>query len=207
MPLNLVAECPLDVFLDEGWKSKAIERWDARNQFSNLARQALERQFRERGLKGYALSDKQTAWWAPDDAAPTGKISFRWDDVSGLRQIQGISAKRKMNWHFGVSVAARTGPIRHVRVIARLVFTADGQVPIQRFRAHAPVAPFFRKDSRNARWRDMLLAFLYWLAEGSDEFMVPDKFGRQFGPAPTADHVGRAHQHVIRRGKRTPLEG
>lgn len=87
LPLELVAESSLDAFLDDGWTKQDIERWDARNQFSNLARQALERRFRERGLKGYALSDRQTAWWAPMDAAPTNKVSFRWGDISGLRQI------------------------------------------------------------------------------------------------------------------------
>jgi hypothetical protein len=78
-----------------------------------------------------------------------------------------------MNWHFGVSVAARTSPIQHVRFIGRLVFTADGQTPFEdparmhRFRRS------FAKSWRNARWRDMLLAFLYWLAEGNDELVVP----------------------------------
>ncbi len=173
MPLGLVAEYPLAAFLDEGWNAQTIDRRDARNQFSNLARQALERRFRERGLKGYALSDRQTGWWAPIDAAPTGKVSFRWDDVSGLRQIQGVSAKRKMNWHFGVSVAARTGPIRHVGVIGRLVFTTDGQAPFKDPARMHRLRRSFAKTWRNARWRDMLLAFLYWLTEGSDEFVVP----------------------------------
>ena len=31
----------------------------------------------------------------------------------------------------------------------------------------------FAKTWRNARWRDMLLAFLHWLAEGRDSFTVP----------------------------------
>ena len=173
LPLEIIAECSLDTFLDNGWKKQDIERWDARNQFTNLARQALERRFRDRGLKGYAFSDRQTAWWAPADAAPTSKISFRWADISGLRQIQGVSAKRKMNWHFGVSVTARTGPIRHVRVMGRLIFTTDGQTPFADLARMHRLRRSFAKTWRNARWRDMLLAFLYWLAEGKDEFVVP----------------------------------
>jgi hypothetical protein len=31
----------------------------------------------------------------------------------------------------------------------------------------------FAKTWRNARWRDMLLAFLHWLAEGGSEWRVP----------------------------------
>jgi hypothetical protein len=172
LPLETVAECPLDAFLDDGWEQQDIERWDARNQFSNLARQALERRFRERGLSGYALSDRQTAWWAPVDTGPTNKVSFRWADISGLRQIQGVSVKRRMNWHFGVSVAARTGPIRHVRVIGRLIFTTDGQTPFKDPGRMHRLRRSFAKSWRNARWRDMLLAFLYWLADGNDELIV-----------------------------------
>ena len=173
LPLMMIAECGLDVFLEEGWKHQDIEPRDARNQFSNLARQALERLLRERGLKGYALSDRQTAWWAPVDIAPTNKVSFRWGDISGLRQIQGNSLKRKMNWHFGVSVAARTGPVRHVRMIGRIIFTEDGKKPFDDAGRMHQLRRSFAKTWRNARWRDMLLAFLHWLAEGKLELIVP----------------------------------
>jgi hypothetical protein len=170
---DLVSECPLDAFLEDGWKAQGIERWDARNQFSNLARQALERLFSGRGLKGYKLSDRDTAWWAPVDVAPTSKVAFCWDDLVGLRQIQGVSAKRKMNWHFGVSMAARTAPVRHVRVVSRLVFTTDGNEPFADAKRMHRLRRSFAKTWRNARWRDMLLAFLHWLADGGSELQVP----------------------------------
>lgn len=78
-----------------------------------------------------------------------------------------------MNWHFGVSVAARTGPIRHVRVIGRLVFTTDGQTLFDDPGRMHRLRRSFAKTWRNARWRDMLLAFLYWLAEGNGELVAP----------------------------------
>ena len=129
LPLKLESERTTHWFLEEGWPKLDIARWDARNKFSDLARQALESLFRSRGLKGYQLSGWQQAWWAPVDVAPTTKVAFRWDDIAGLRQIQGVSAKRQMNWHFGVSVAARTAPFRHVRILSRLIFTEDGHKP------------------------------------------------------------------------------
>ena len=173
LPLKLQGERRLDGFLEDGWATFDIARFDARNKFSDLARQALESALRARGLQGYALSGFQTAWWAPTNVAPTGKVAFRWADISGLRQIQGVSAKRHINWHFGVSVAVRTAPLRHVRVIGRLIFTEDGHKPFEDPAKMHRLRRSFAKTWRNARWRDMLLAFLHWLADGSAEWRVP----------------------------------
>ncbi|MBB3708623.1 hypothetical protein [Aminobacter aminovorans] len=95
------------------------------------------------------------------------KVAFRWDDIAGLRQIQGVSAKRQMNWHFGVSVAARTAPFRHVRILSRLIFTEDGHKPFDDPAKMHRLRRSFAKTWRNPRWRDMLLAFLHWLADGA----------------------------------------
>ena len=132
----------------------------------------MEAALASRGLKGFALSGFQSAWWAPVDVAPTGKIAFRWTDLAGLRQIQGVSVKRQMNWHFGISVAARTAPFRHVRVVSRLIFTEDGHKPFDDPKKMHRLRRSFAKTWRNARWRDMLLAFLYWLADGGVEWPV-----------------------------------
>lgn len=171
LPLKLQGERRTEGFLEEGWTALNIARWDARNKFSDLARQALEATFRARGLKGYALSGWQTAWWAPVDVAPTSKVPFHWGDLAGLRQIQGASAKRQMNWHFGVSVAARTAPFRHVRVLSRLVFTEDGHKPFEDPGKMHRLRRSFAKTWRNPRWRDMLLAFLHWIADGQSELL------------------------------------
>lgn len=173
LPLKLEGECGLDGFLEDGWAEFNIARFDGRNKFSDLARQALESALRARGLKDFALSGFQTAWWGPQDVVPTGKVAFRWGDISGLRQIQGVSAKRRMNWHFGISVAVRTAPLRHVRVISRLIFTEDGQKPFDDPAKMHRLRRSFAKTWRNARWRDMLLAFLRWLADGGAEWRVP----------------------------------
>jgi hypothetical protein len=171
--LKLQGERRLDGFLEDGWSMFDIARVDARNKFSDLARQAIETALRGRGLKEFALSGFQTAWWAPLNAAPTGKVAFCWADISGLRQIQGVSAKRRMNWHFGVSVAVRTAPLRHARVISRLIFTEDGEKPFEDPAKMHRLRRSFAKTWRNARWRDMLLAFLHWLADGATEWRVP----------------------------------
>lgn len=191
-PIRREAELIVTGFLDEGWPSLNINRHDARNHFSDLLRQGFEKLFEKRGLQSYTLSGNQMAWWPPVDIAPTTKIAFRWgNDVSGLRQIQGVSLKRQMNWHFGVSVAVRSAPIRHARIISRLVFTEDGRKPFDDPAKMHRLRRSFAKTWRNARWRDMLLAFLYWLADGRDSFAVPvsSEEGVIFDLPPMSWHV------------------
>lgn len=173
LPIKRKTERLVAGLLDDGWTKLGIDRRDARNHFSDLARQAFEKLFAERGLEPYELSGSQIAWWPPVDAAPTTKIAFRWGDIGGLRQIQGVSLKRQMNWHFGVSVAARSAPVRHVRIVSRLIFTEDGHKPFDDPARMHRLRRSFAKTWRNARWRDMLLAFLHWLAGGRDSLAVP----------------------------------
>src|SRR4051794_19260032 len=55
LPFSLEGELPLDDFLQYGWSTLGLKRWDARNRFSDLARQAIEASLRARGLEGYQL--------------------------------------------------------------------------------------------------------------------------------------------------------
>lgn len=172
LPLRAAGSCPLDAFLDKGWAERSIEPWDARNRFADLARRAMERFFRERRLVPYQMSGTQVAWWAPADVAPVNQVSFQMGQWSGSRQIQGYSAKRRVHWHFGVSVAARSGPVRHVRVISRIIFGADGQTAFDDPKKMHRLRRSFAKGWRNARWRDMLLAFLQWLSDGRSNLPI-----------------------------------
>lgn len=172
LPLKPGGSCPLDQFLDNGWAERSIEPWDARNKFADLVRRAMERFFREKRLAVYQMSGTQVAWWAPADIAPTNQVSFQMGQWSGSRQIQGYSAKRRVHWHFGVSVAARSGPVRHVRVISRIIFGGDGQTAFDDPKKMHRLRRSFAKGWRNARWRDMLLAFLQWLSEGRPSLSI-----------------------------------
>lgn len=173
LPLRTAGSLPLETFLDQGWEENAIEPWDARNRFADLVRQGLEAVFRCRQLEPYQLSGTQLAWWARADVAPANQVAFQMGQWSGSRQIQGYSSKRGLHWHFGISVAARTAPVRHVRVLSRLIFSTDGQNAMDDVKKMHRQRRSFAKGWRNARWRDMLLAFLYWMAEGKAILDVP----------------------------------
>jgi hypothetical protein len=171
--VTVTGERRLDRFVDEGWRKRDIDRRTALSHFSDLGRRAFERFLHDRGLNGYALANGQFAWWAPAGVAPASKVAFKWPGVSGSRQICGISVKRRMHWHFGVTPNVRIGPVRHVRFTSRLVFTEDGAKPFEDPKRMHRLRRSFAKSWRNPRWRGMLLAFLAWLSRDSQELAVP----------------------------------
>lgn len=173
LPVTLLDEQPLDKFLESGWSFQGIEQRDARSMFTDLTRRGLELALKARGLQAYAFSDRHTGWWLPASSGVTGQIPFAWPGMSGRRQIVGESKKRNLHWHYGASIAVRAGPVRHARLKGRLIFTEDGEKPFIDPKRMFRLRRSFAKSWRNARWRDMTLAFLAWLVEGKDEIYVP----------------------------------
>ena len=167
LPLEVVDEVGTQEFLDEGWSSQDIGKWDAQNQFSHLVRQAIERTLRGRGLSAYELASTQLAWWGKVGAIPSGQVPFSWKGgPKGRRQLVGFSEARGLHWHYGVTPKPRVYPFPHVRFVNRVIFSEDGVVPVDSPKRMHRLRRSFTKSWRNAKWRDMLLAFLHWLAEG-----------------------------------------
>jgi hypothetical protein len=176
-PLKFVAERLTNDFITNGWEQFGIAPWEARNRFGDLARQAIERLLRGRSLQPFAMSSWDLAWWAPLNVGPTNQIGFRWDAISGSRKIQGVSEKRRLHWHYGISCPVRTRPFPHIAVVGRLIFTQDGLQPLfDTTRMHRSRRSF-AKSWRNARWRDMMLAFLYWVADGKSNIHAATSSG------------------------------
>ncbi|MES2390451.1 MAG: toll/interleukin-1 receptor domain-containing protein [Acidobacteriota bacterium] len=159
-------------FLKDGCSSWNINQFEARKMFVSLVRQGLDCLFEQRGLSKYEMSNGIAAWWVPSTEAK-GKIRFDWGEFRGLRQIQGISAKRRVHWHFGVSTDFRSYPFNCVRVKSRLIFTEDNGTPVSNANRMHSLRRSFAKGWRNPRWRDMLLAFLHWLSDGNELIAVP----------------------------------
>jgi hypothetical protein len=158
--------------LASGWPALELAANDGWKKFADIANQAFGNVLRDKGLKSHQMASPQPAWWVPT-TGPQGRLSFKWPGISGSRQIQGTSTKRKVRWHFGISASFNGVPFHHVRVKSRLIFTQDGNNPIESaVRAHT-LRRSFAKGWRNARWRDMLLSFLYWFADGTTVIDVP----------------------------------
>lgn len=174
LPLVLVDEIRTTQFLADGWPKHNIPHYAARRQFVDLARQGLDHFFQGRSLARYFMANNQSSWWMPVGVRAEGAVAFNWGGQNvGRRQIVGYSNKRKLYWHFGVSAALRFQPVNHLRFASRLIFSEDGHVPIYNVKRMHRLRRSFAKSWRNARWRDMLLAFLYCLADGKELIRVP----------------------------------
>jgi hypothetical protein len=162
----------LDVLLKTGWPALGIQFYDARKLVTQLINVSLGNYFRLRGLGVYVMANRREAFWVPHNA-PSSRIAFQWPGFTGSRQLQGRSLKRGVYWHFAVSPSFQTIPKPHLRLVNRLIFTTDGSSPITSSLKMHQLRRSFAKGWRNARWRDMLLAFLYWLSEGSNLLTIP----------------------------------
>jgi hypothetical protein len=174
LPLECVAERGTDAFLDEGWPDLHLAARDARPKFTDLARQSFDAFFLAKGLKPFEVASGRLAWWPTAASDTLKRLPFNWPErLSGSRQIVGRSKKRGFHWHYGVTCWARTAPLRHVRVAGRVVFTSDGHSPFGDAKRLHRLRRSFCKSWRNNKWRDLLLTFWFWLADGAAFIEVP----------------------------------
>jgi hypothetical protein len=174
LPLEVIAERSTADFLDEGWPDLRIFARDGRAKFTDLVRRGLDNFFEAKGLECFEFASGRLAWWPTAARATVNKHRFNWPGgPSGLRQIVGRSKKRGFHWHYGVTCWARSAPVRHIRVAGRVVFTSDGHSPIGDARRLHRLRRSFCRSWRNDKWRDLLLAFWFWLGEGSAIVDVP----------------------------------
>ncbi|CUQ67968.1 toll/interleukin-1 receptor domain-containing protein [Candidatus Nitrospira inopinata] len=156
-------------FLDNGDQDRRIGKREAENIVSNLTKLAVEKKLSDSQLARYDLSAGVSAWWVPTGLIADEKVSFKWQEgPSGRRNLTGevTSGTRKHKWHYGISVKPRVSDNPHVKIISRVIFSEDGLMALDDAKAMHRLRRSVPKSWRNDRWRDMLLAFLYWLGKG-----------------------------------------
>lgn len=173
MPAHLSDHAPFSEVLRDGWERLNISKHEARRQFSDLGNQAFESFLYRRGLKGYMGAGGRLSWWGDIRTLPLSQIRFEWPRQKGRRQVIGISNKRGVHWHYAINAHIRTSPVRHLRLSSRLIFSENGLDAIGDVKRMHRLRRSFAKSWRNARWRDMLSAFLWWLKDGRSDIELP----------------------------------
>lgn len=173
VPARTVTELRVHEFLKDGWIRLDIKAHEARRQFTDLGNQAFEAFLHARGLSSFEGSGRRLAWWGSVRAVPLTQIPFDWPHQKGRRQILGQSEKRDVHWHYAITGQIRTAPLRHLRISSRLIFSENGMDAIADVKRMHRLRRSFAKSWRNARWRDMLSAFLWWLGEGKNQITLP----------------------------------
>ncbi len=173
LPGRKVASMPTDEFLHSGWDAIGIGPYQAKRMYSDMGSQAFDRFCQGRGLKGTQGSGNHISWWGDIKTAPPGQVRFDWGFRRGSRQVVGQSGKRGVHWHYALNAELRASPLWHLRLSPRLVFSQNGTEPIDDVKRSHSLRRSFAKGWRNARWRDMLCAQLWWLADGRAEIRLP----------------------------------
>lgn len=173
IPARVVGEIPLSRFQAEGWPEQGVERYVASRHFSDLGNQAFDLYMYRLGMSALANQRGRRTWWADIRLAPKTKVSFNWKHVQGSRQIMGQSAKRNVFWHYGLNAQTRDYPKPHIRLSPRLLFSTNGMDIIDDAKKAHRLRRSFAASWRNARWRDTLLAYLWWVSGGTDEIALP----------------------------------
>ncbi|WP_216842979.1 toll/interleukin-1 receptor domain-containing protein [Granulicella sp. S190] len=161
-----------DALINEGWNALGLPKHEGRKLITQLINAAVADYLKRRGLSTYMMANRHEAFWM-SKTTPLIKVQFDWKPYRGSRLLQGKSLKRGVQWHFAVSPSYQVFPSRHICFRSRLIFTTDGESPIQSSGRMHQLRRSFAKGWRNARWRDMLLAFLYWLSQGSNALSIP----------------------------------
>lgn len=173
LPGKEVASLSTREFLEEGWSAYGIEAYQAKRMYSDLGSQAFDNFCKVRGLKGFAGSGNRVSWWGDIKTAPPGQVRFDWNYRRGSRQVIGQSGKRGVHWHYAMNAQLRASPLWHLRLSPRLVFSENGLDAIEDAKRSHVLRRSFAKGWRNARWRDMLCAYLWWLTDGKSELHLP----------------------------------
>lgn len=170
-PIQGASKALLSDALGVGWPELGIANTEMRKVFTRLANEGMAAFLKSRGLHSFEMANGQLAWWF-GGRAPATRIAFNWSGAKGSRVLRGTSEKRKVQWHFGVTPQYRSGLVPYFRMRTRMLFSEDGKTALPGKRAHR-MRRSFTKGWRNARWRDMLLAFLFWLSGGESLIRLP----------------------------------
>lgn len=157
-------------FMSSGWPELGVRPDEAKRAITDLASQAFDAACRARSLRGDAGANGRVSWWGDIKTVPLTRVAFDWGYRRGSRQIVGQS--RGIHWHLGIQAQMRTWPVEHLRLRPRIVFTANGMDPVEdKAQAHT-LRRKVTKSWRNAKWRDMLCAYLWWFTGGQAELSL-----------------------------------
>ncbi len=154
------------LILDADNRLPAFTRFEFMRKINYMLLDSWNRRMRKLGLHCYRLSSGRESWFFSFNEPHVGRLKF--PNVFGeirSRAIMGFSKANNMYWHFAVEAKALYGPEAKICLIPHVVFTQDGSNPIGDKKLMHRLRRKFCMNWWNARWRDMLYAYLYQLSD------------------------------------------
>lgn len=170
-----ISEIDLEHFLSSGTTLLPnFKRQEAHNIVASLLRQAWDRHVQGMRLQGNIFANGRVGYFVPlasggitrtNFVGPTGK--------SGSRALLGFSPKKNVYWHFAPEMVPSVGKKLRYALVSHVIFSEDGVAPISdAARAHR-LRRSFCKSWWQDRWRDLMLAYLAYVAGGRESIALP----------------------------------
>lgn len=149
--------------------SPFVDRVDGRRHLVQLLRQHWDHAMERRGLMRFEFAAGRVGWFFPDGLV--GGPATR--ELPGGRKISRVlSGKFKdRRWHLCLVAHPRLWPEPLFRVHANIALSLDGRSALPGEETHR-VRRRLTRSWWNDKWRDMVLASMGWLAEGSPELSL-----------------------------------
>lgn len=120
-----------------------------------------------RGCLPFEMPGNRLAWYLPISDQGIARVPFT--DLAGQRRkkaLQGRSEVLKANWHLAVVARPVVRPTPQYVLSLHVVFSEDGRTPIGDAKRMHAMRRRFCKNWWQKQWRDLLLAYLSFVAQG-----------------------------------------
>ncbi len=158
-----------DFLIGQPAELPGLVRREAYKITTSLLRQAWNLSMERQGLRSFETASGHLAWYMPKGFLEGDRVEFV--DESGKRRrksLVGWSERRKVFWHFAVEARPILGEFPHFILKQHVIFTPDGFSPVDsKGRMHLLRRRFCR-SRWNDRWRDLLIAFVFWLSRSGE---------------------------------------
>ena len=107
------------------------------------------------------------AWYPPMGTIPDGVVQFvGCEGLKKRRSLVGWSERRRVHWHLAIEAVPVLTNLHHFTLKPHVVFTEDGRTPLESVARMHALRRGFCKNWWNDRWRDLIVAFAAWFAQG-----------------------------------------
>lgn len=153
-----------------------VPKAEARKRVSNLVRQAWELALESKGFGSAQQAGGKTVFYAPPDLTGGRGKMLVYEDHDGRKRRKALNGRSETRgtfcWAYGVGIVPSLYYPWRVELRSVVVFTDDDGNIIEPKRAHRLRRAFCR-NWWNEQWRTLMRAFLWLLADGKQEVLLP----------------------------------
>jgi len=158
---------PLEDFLAGKSGFVNVHSTEANNHLVSILRNAWDKALQVAGFRTYELANRNKCFWLPQGFARNDEVSFIGVDgklrrraLVGIKNFRASDGeiKKVRYWHFAVQGRVLLKPVKAFAVRAHVVFTEDGETPIDSTARQHSARRSQCKAWWNDDWRDRTVA-------------------------------------------------